>query len=327
MFKLKSYNHKKINSQFCSGIYTSVMAVFAFIAMCVPQLYAIETPHLTSVNPEIPLKMKFAGETVDFDRIDMYERLDRELTSMVYGHSNTLLTLKRANRYAPIIIPILKANGVPTDLLYLAAVESYFNPRAYSPAKAAGLWQFLATTGKQYGLEINDEVDERYCPEKATVAACKYLKKAYANYGDWATVMASYNCGMARISKELEQQLQNCSSDLYLNEETSRYVFRIYAMKLILENPKMFGFEITDKQLYQPIEYKTVEVKGAVPSWSSWAKKHGISYAQLREANPWIRKNVLTNKLNKTYKVKIPKKDDLYRSKREFKTYNSNWTK
>ena len=321
MHILTSNNSISINTMFRIGIIT-------LIIVCATPLQASDnSSHPTANNPEIPQKIKFAGEIVDFDRIDMYERLDRELTSMVYGHSNSLLTIKRANRYAPTIIPILKANGIPSDIFYLAAVESYFNPRAYSPAKAAGIWQFIATTGKQYGLEVNEEVDERYCPEKSTIAACKYLKKAYRKYGNWATVMASYNAGMTRIDKELEQQLQNSSSDLYLNEETSRYVFRIYAMKLIIENPKSYGFMISDHQLYQPIDCQIVEVKGDVPSWSEWAKKHGISYAQLREANPWIRKNILTNKLNKTYKVRIPKKEELYRSKREFKTYNKDWTK
>lgn len=327
----------------CRNHMLNLLGILITVSFCIPSnIYASGSPtgqynvrnvsanslqHTPSINPEIPLSIKFAGTVIDLDRLDMYERLDRELTSLVYGHSNTLLTLKRANRYAPVIMPILKAQGVPADIFYLAAVESYFNPRAYSPAKAAGIWQFMANTGKVYGLEINDEVDERYCPEKATVAACKYLKKAYSRYGDWPTVMASYNGGMTRISKELERQLQDTSSDLYLNEETSRYVFRIFAMKMILENPGAYGFVVTDKQLYQPIDYDIIKVSTPVENWSEWAKKHGISYAQLRDANPWIRKNTLTNKSGKTYKVKIPKKKELYRSKRQYSTFNKNWTK
>lgn len=278
------------------------------------------------LNPEIPMSVHFAGKKVNLDRLDMYERLDRELTSLVYGHGNTLLTIKRANRYFPQIIPILKKCGIPEDFIYMVAVESYFNPRAYSSANAAGMWQFLAGTAKQYGLEVNSEVDERYDPEKATVAACKYLKDAYEKYGDWSTVAASYNGGMRRITTELASQMEGTFYDLYLTEETSRYVFRILAMKLIFENPKAYGFRITDDQLYQPVKYKTVQVSGPVPSWSEWAQAYNISYAQLREMNPWIRSKSLTNKEGKTYTVKIPLEKELYRSTRNFKTYNKNWT-
>ena len=279
------------------------------------------------VNPEIPMKATLAGETVNLDRIDMAERLDRELTSIVYGHSNTSLVLKRANRYFPMIAPILEQNGVPLDFIYLAAIESSLNVRAYSRANAAGLWQFLAATAKQYGLEVNDEVDERYHPEKSTLAACKYLKAGYKKYGHWATVAASYNAGMGRISGALEKQLVDNSFDLYLNEETSRYVFRFLAMKMVLENPRAYGYCLTAKQLYQPIACKEEAVSGSVASWSQWARDRGISYAQLRELNPWIRASSLTNKAKKTYTVKIPITTELYRSKRKHTVWNKKWVK
>ena len=279
------------------------------------------------VNPEIPMKASLAGETVNLDRIDMAERLDRELTSIVYGHSNTSLVLKRANRYFPMIAPILEQNGVPVDFIYLAAIESSLNVRAYSRANAAGLWQFLAATAKQYGLEVNDEVDERYHPEKSTLAACKYLKAGYKKYGHWATVAASYNAGMGRISGALEKQLVDNSFDLYLNEETSRYVFRFLAMKMVLENPRAYGYCLTTKQLYQPIACKEEAVSGSVASWSQWARDRGISYAQLRELNPWIRASSLTNKAKKTYTVKIPITTELYRSKRKHTVWNKKWVK
>lgn len=279
----------------------------------------------TVPNPEIPLAMAFAGEKIDLDRLDMFERLDRELTSMTYGHSNILLTLKRANRYFPMIVPILKKYDVPEDFVYLAAIESYLNVRAYSGAKAAGMWQILEGTARQYGLEVSDEVDERYDPEKATVAAAKYLKAAYRKYGDWTTVAASYNAGMGRISRELKSQIASNSFDLYLNDETSRYVFRILAMREIFSAPKAYGYSLTARQLYQPINYKEVEVSGAVESWSSWAKDYNITFMQLRELNPWIRRKSLTNAAGKTYKVKIPLENELYRSKRNFKAYNKKW--
>ena len=276
-------------------------------------------------NPTIPYSVKFAGDDVDLDRLDMFERLDRELTSLIYGHSNMLLTIKRANRFFPIIIPILKEYGVPTDMVYLCAVESYFNIRAYSHAKAAGIWQFIESAAKQYGLEVSDEVDERYNLEKATAAACCYLKNAFKRYGDWATVMASYNGGMGRITSELEKQLADNSFDLYLTEETSRYVFRIMAMKAIMENAPAFGFKLKVSQLYQPMEYSEVEVCEAVPDWAVWAKEHDISYSQLKEANPWIRARQLTNKDGNTYKVRIPKKSSLKRSTAGTHVFSHKW--
>lgn len=281
----------------------------------------------TVINPSIPSKMKFAGQTIDLDRVDMWERLDRELTSQIYTHGNTLLTIKRANRYFPVMAPILKKYGVPEDMLYLACVESTLNPRAYSGARAAGMWQFLAETGKQYGLEVNEHVDERYDPEKATEAACKYLLKAYERYGNWESAAASYNGGMARISSELEKQLAKSAYDLYLVEETSRYMFRLLAMKVIMENPRTFGFQLDANQLYQPIDYDIVEVSEPVEDWPVWASQYGISYMQLRDANPWIRSKSLPNKDNRTYRVRIPKKDSLLRSKQHVTVYNRHWVR
>ncbi len=276
-------------------------------------------------NPDVPLTMTFAEKTVNFDRVDMFERLDRELTSMTYTHGNTLLLIKRANRFFPEIIPLLKKHGVPQDFIYLACVESVLNIRAYSSAKAAGIWQFMSTTGKQYGLEINDYVDERYNLEKATAAACRYLKKAYAKYGNWESVATSYNGGMTRITKELESQLANSSYDLYLVDETSRYMFRILATKLIMENPAKYGFRLSSHQLYQPIPYTTEKVDSAIEDWPAWAKEKGITFAQLREMNPWIRAKSLPNKSGKIYNVKIPHKNALYRSKQEKTVYNKKW--
>lgn len=281
--------------------------------------------HPISANPDVPMAVVIAGEQVMLDRIDMYERLDREMTQIIYGHSNLFLSIKKANRYFPIIIPILKKNGIPEDFAYLAVVESYLSTTARSYAGAVGMWQFMKGTAKQYGLIVNDEVDERYDPVKSTEAACRYLKAAYAKYGHWPTVAASYNAGMGRISKELDRQLAENSFDLYLNEETSRYVFRFIAMKLIIENPKKYGFFITKQQLYQPVKFTEVKVSGSVSDWSDWAKSHGISYMQLREMNPWIRTTKLTNREKRTYTVRIPQADSMYRSKMTYTVYNKNW--
>lgn len=280
------------------------------------------------VNPDVPASMTLCGKKVDLDRTDMYERLDRELTSMAYTHGTTLLTIKRANKLFPILAPILKQNGVPQDMLYLACVESSLNTRALSGAKAAGLWQFMPATGRQYGLEVNDEVDERYNIEKSTAAACRYLKSALAKYGgNWSSVMAAYNGGMARVTTELDKQQAGDAFDLYLTDETSRYMFRVMAMKLIMENPAAYGFDLRKEQLYFPLKYKEVKVSGPVDDWAVWAKKQGISYQQLREDNPWIRARKLTNKAGRTYTVKIADKRSTSRSQQEKPVFNENWVR
>ncbi|MBR5030450.1 MAG: lytic transglycosylase domain-containing protein [Muribaculaceae bacterium] len=289
--------------------------------------FSINAQHdfMTVAAPDVPEAISFCGDHVSFDRIDMAERIDREMTTVIYGQTMTSLIIKRANRYFPRLIEILKENNMPEDLIYLAVAESSLDINALSPAKAAGIWQFMASTGKQYGLEVNDDVDERYDPEKETVAACKYLRNAYSKYGNWATVCASYNAGMGRISSELQTQQVNNSFDLRLVSETSRYVFRIIAYKLFLENPKKYGYRLYSNQLYQPIECDVIEVDKPVANWVTWAKEHGINYMQLRDANPWIRSTKLPNASGKVYKVKVPREDSLYRSKAGNKVYNRNW--
>lgn len=277
------------------------------------------------IIPEFPLQIKFANELVNLDRLDLYERFDRELTTLCYMHSSTSLALKRANRYFPILEPILKEEGIPVDFLYMAVIESTLNPRAVSPAKAVGLWQIMARTGREYGLEVNDDIDERYHVEKATRAACRYLKDAYKKYGNWATVAASYNAGMGRISTELEKQIADHTFDLWLNEETSRYVFRILAMKEIFSSPTKYGYKLKTKQLYQPIEYTLIKVDTTITDLAQFAQSQGISYAQLKEANPWLRSRTMPDKSRKVYYIKIPRKNDLYYTKRKFTAYRKEW--
>lgn len=304
-------------------IILSIVAVLA-IGLLSAEIEPFVQPPLIARNPQLPDSVTFAGEVVSLDRVDRAERLDRELTSMTFGHGNTLLTIKRSNKYHPLIIPILKEMNIPEDFVYLAAIESYYDYNAYSPARAAGIWQLLASTAREYGLEVSAEVDERYDPEKSTYAACRYLRKAYRIYGNWISVAYSYNAGMGRISKELESQQQTNSLDLYLVQETTRYIYRILAMKQIVENPKSYGFYLDKSQLYQPIKCNIVKVSTAV-DWIKWSKEHNISYAQLREYNPWIRSKELTNRNLKTYSVKVPVESEIYHSKRTHTTYNPNW--
>lgn len=286
----------------------------------------IPTLQTYSAVPRFEPETEVFGHRIDLSEVSRYERFDRELTSMCYTHSVTLLTIKRANRYFPMIIPILEEEGVPTDFIYLAAIESTFNPRALSPVKAAGIWQFMTETAKRYGLEVNADIDERYNIEKATRAACRYLKEAYEKYGDWMTVAASYNAGQARISRQLETQNVKTALDLLLVEETSRYMFRIMALKEIMSDPYRYGFVIYSDQLYRPIRTKTIEVTSTINDLTAFANKHGLTYAQLKDFNPWMRSNTLPDKSGKLYKILIPVKDDMkYGKKKSFPIYNPRW--
>ena len=244
---------------------------------------------------------------IRFDRDDLYERMDRELIAFTYMHSTSILMLKRAERIFAQVEPVLKAQGIPDDLKYLMVIESNLDPKALSRAGAAGLWQMMKATGQRYGLEVNNVVDERYNIRKETVAACKYLREAYAKYGDWMTVAASYNAGQAGISRQLKLQRQKKAMDLLLVEETSRYMFRILAAKYFMENPHLFGFSIEENQKYPYRKpRKIVETDKPIESLIDFAEKNGTSYARLKEANLWLRDTLLTNKSGKKYEIIIP---------------------
>lgn len=262
---------------------------------------------VTDAQPKVPSSMVFAGDTIRFDRADLRERMDRELISFCYMHSNSVLMIKRANRYFPQIEPLLKVSGVPDDLKYLMAIESNLDPKALSTAGAAGFWQFMKTTAKEYDLHVDDEVDERYNIEKATLAACRLLKKAHDRFGDWMTVAASYNGGQAGVARRLEDQHQSSAMDLWLVEETSRYMFRVLAAKMYFENPSAFGFNFTAEDLYPYIPVREeVTVNGPIESLVSFAEKHGVSYYDLKQANIWLRGSKLVNKDHRSYVVAIP---------------------
>jgi len=255
---------------------------------------------------EIPQKLDFAGEQVPLDRFDVHESLDREMLSNAYFHSQTIRFLKLAPRYFSVIEPILKENGVPDDFKYLCIAESNFDERIVSPAGAVGLWQFMKGTATDYGLEVSKEVDERYHIEKATVAACKYLKESHEKYGSWTMVAASYNAGRTFTSSQMERQKSDSYYDLLLGDETARYVFRILALKLILSEPEKYGFRVPDSEKYPVIETKIVDVSGPVPDFTAFARQYGISYKMLKMFNPWLRESFLTNPSGKTYRIKIP---------------------
>ena len=255
---------------------------------------------------EVPMDLNFAGEQLPLENPDIYERMDRELLVNTYWQSNGLLMFKRAQKYFPIIEPILKENGIPEDFKYLSVIESGLT-NAVSPAGARGFWQIMKTTGRENGLEINANVDERYHFEKATKVACKYLKEAKAKFGNWTLAAASYNAGKAGISRRLKEQNVNGYYDLLLGEETGRYMFRIVALKEILNNPNKYGFNFAQTDLYKPVPTTKVKVDTAVADFTTFAERYGVNYKILKIHHPWLREPHLNNKSRKLYEIAIPK--------------------
>ncbi|HNB48532.1 MAG TPA: lytic transglycosylase domain-containing protein [Chitinophagales bacterium] len=253
---------------------------------------------------KLPESVSFAGENVPLDDIEVRERLDRELSVNAYWQSSTIILLKRANRWLPTIEKILKEESVPDDFKYLCMAESALD-NAISPSGASGFWQFMKTTGLQYGLIINSDVDERYNLEKSTRAACRYLRDAKEKTGSWTAAAAGYNMGLAGVNKQQLLQGETAYYDLFLNTETSRYVQRIVALKIIHQHQKDYGFYLTNEDLYPELKYTIQQVSGPI-NWVSFAKENNTSYKMLRIYNPWIRNFNLLNKERRTFDVKIP---------------------
>lgn len=255
----------------------------------------------------LPDKLSFAGERIPLENFDVRESLDKELLVNTYWHSQTFLLIKRANRFFPEIEAILKKNGIPDDFKYLALAESGLT-NAVSPVGAAGFWQFVKPTAIEYGLEVNTEVDERYNIEKSTEAACKFLKNSYNLYKSWTMAAASYNVGRGGLDKQIARQYSRNYYDILLNDETSRYVFRIAALKAIISNPEAYGFAVSKEEMYQPYKSEDMIVSTSINDIAQFAFQHGTNYKMIKILNPWLRDNVLTNKSRKSYKIKIPAK-------------------
>jgi len=253
----------------------------------------------------VPENLDFSGELLPLDNPDILEKMDRELLVNTYWQSNALLMFKRANKYFPIIEPILAKNGIPDDFKYLSVIESGLT-NAVSPARAKGFWQIMKATGKENGLEINTNVDERYNLIKSTEVACKYLLAAKEKFGTWTLAAASYNAGMAGISRRLNSQSATNYYDLLLGEETGRYIFRIVALKEILNNPDKYGFNFRYKDLYNSVPTYTVTVDTAVTDFVAFSQQFGINYKILKLHNPWLREPHLNNKTRKEYLIEIP---------------------
>lgn len=283
-----------------------VLTAVAIVSSSTDELHPVEARPSTVKPFELPEQMSIAGESMPLERLDAQESLDREILVNSYWQSNNLLMLKRSDKWFPVITPILADEGIPEDFKYLALIESGLQ-NIVSPAGAAGPWQIMKTTGREAGLIINSEVDERYHMEKATRVACAYLKEAYGKFGNWTLAAASYNMGMAGTARRLDEQKVNSYYDLRLNSETARYIFRLAAVKHIHEHLNEYGYVYHQTEGYTLPDFDTIQVQGAVASWVDWAQERGMTYKDLRLYNPWIRSSKLTNSSNNTYSILVAK--------------------
>lgn len=257
------------------------------------------------ILPPLPDTVFFCDKAIALESFDMRERLDKEIIVNTFYHSSTIQSLKKANRYFDRIDSILKSESIPTDFKYLCLIESGLT-QAVSPSGAKGFWQFMPKTAEEYGLRVDEEVDERLHIDKSTLAACKYLKDAYDKFNDWTLVAASYNMGMGGVSKSLKNQEVESYFDLHLNNETSRYVFRILALKLIFENLESYGFHTDELELYEPIETRSIELIETTDRLKHWAKEQGTTYRMLKVLNPWIKGEKITVR-EKSVIIELPK--------------------
>lgn len=256
-----------------------------------------------------PDNLKFANENIPESTFDVWERLDKELLKNIYWQSNTLLYFKRANKYFPIIEEILEKNNIPSDFKYLALIESGFEYKV-SPSGAAGFWQIMKGTAREYGLEVNYAIDERYHLIKSTEAACKYLQKAYNKFGSWTLAAASYNMGINGVQRQVKKQNTNNYFNLYLNDETSRYVFRIIVIKEIMENPRKYGFVFRQNDLYSYPSVKQIRVDSTINNLYSFAQENDINYKILKRFNPWLRTSKLPDESRRVYYIDVPEKSE-----------------
>jgi hypothetical protein len=279
-----------------------IMAITLFGSVCI---YGVVSEDTKYAPMGYSLQMDFAGEEVPTYMADVQERLDKEMITNMNYHTNTTLVLKRANKVFPVLEPILAKYGIPDDFKYLAVIESSL-VNAVSPAGARGVWQFMPLTAKEKGMEVSDQVDERYHLEKATEAACKYFLSAKEKFGSWTLAAASYNGGIGGIKSKMEEQQVDNYYDLLLTEETSRYVFRILALKEIMKNAANYGFSIPKEALYYPIATKKIVVDSTITNLAQFAKSQGVNYKILKLHNPWLRDKMLLNASGKKYEIEIP---------------------
>lgn len=293
---------------FLSSIAIALLSILIFISAKDSAETQTENQPLTEISsqPYIPKEVTFCGQKVPIENFDVYEALDYEMIVNMYRHSATITYLKKANRYFPEIEKILSEKNMPDDLKYLCVAESGLS-NVVSNSGATGFWQFMKTTGTEFGMRIDSNVDQRYDPIISAYAACEYFKDAYKTFNDWALVAASYNMGIGGVKKAIDNQKTNSYWDLNLNSETARYVYRIIALKLIMENPSTYGFNLKDEDLYEEIETYTITVDTTIDNLTNFALDNGTTIKMLKYFNPWLRTNCLPNASRKEYSIIMPK--------------------
>ena len=280
--------------------------LLAIFLICGFLIYATSYQNVTKKNHvDYPSEMDFCGEKVPTNQADVKERLDREMLVNINLNASTAILIKRANKVFPIIEPILAKYNVPDDFKYLAVIESGLI-NAISPSGAKGVWQFMPGTAKESKLEITEQVDERYHIEKSTQAACEYLIKAKNKFGNWTVAAASYNGGITGLQNHITFQQTSDYYNLWLTDETSRYIFRILALKEIMKNPEKYGYLIPKEALYPKINTKKIMIDSTITNLSTFAISQGINYKILKTHNQWLRDKKLDNPTKKTYEIEIP---------------------
>ena len=300
---------------FSAGILVGILGMISIFAVVDTQVPDQEYKSLFYKNtkvlaPELPVMASFAGEAAPLDLYYVREAFDREIMASTFMHSSSIMMFKRAYRWFPVIEPILKKNGIPDDFKFLVLAESNL-VNVVSPAGAEGYWQFMKATAQKYGLEINEFVDERYNMEKATEAACSYLKEGFRTFKNWTVTAASYNRGMDGVGKAMEKQNVQNYYDLFLNDETSRYIYRILAIKEVYNHPVRYGFYLRERDFYPRIPVRSVTIDSNINNLPAFALKLSVNYRVLRELNPWIQNYSLPNKSKKTYTFLVPREGAL----------------
>jgi len=309
---MKIKNNHPLVYFFLLGVISTLGAIYVLSILYFSEKGAAENfpQDYKIISPRVPGNLEFAGEKVPLENFEVYERMEREFIVHTYFHSYTIFAIKRANRWFPVIEPILKENNVPDDFKYLMVAESNME-NVISPAGATGFWQFMKETGIKFDLEINDLVDERYHVEKSTEAACKYLKESYDQFGNWTMAAASYNMGTNGTETQTGKQKTDNYYNLVLSLETSRYLGRIISLKYIMQNPGLYGFDIKENELYEPLKIKEVILDSSVTDFADYAASLGLNYKILKMYNPWLRDNYLNNTAKKIYRIILPEEGSI----------------
>ncbi len=255
----------------------------------------------------IPKDLNFCGEKVPVENLMVKKALEKEFYVKAFDQPSTLLLHKKAARWFPMIEAILKKNGVPEDFKYVAILESGLD-NSNTLLGSGGFWGLMGPVAKDYGLQVDENIDERFNIEKATEVACEIIKDAYKKYKNWTLAAAAYDLGMGALDKQLERQGTLSYYELNLNDETGMYIYRLLAFKEIISRPEAYGYKLNKREMFAPIPTNSIKVDSSISDLSLFAISQGSNYVSLKALNPWLLQNTLTNIDKKTYQILFPKK-------------------